>query len=183
MEEAEKLKRGFVFEKDSAYEDTGHYVWKQQTIERNVERSDIRCGVDEKGEMYLASVYFGKRPLNHTGLKLSAPDGAYAETVSIPYDGGMNYRFKDGENTTEVVTYKGENCLAAVRFIYATQEKVRIKAAYTGGTPFSLYLGETDKKIIRATCDLATVLGDIEAMRREKEKSAKKIAYIDSKMQ
>lgn len=181
MEEAGELKKGFVFEKDSVYEEIGNYVWKQQTVERNVERSYIRCGVDEKGEIYLASVYFGKRALNHTGLKLSLPDGAYAETASIPYDGGMNYRFRDEGNVTEVVTYKGENGLSAINFVYASPEKARLKVEYTGGTAFSLYLGENDKKTIRATYDLAVVLRDIETMRREKEKSAKKIRYIDSK--
>ena len=183
MQEVEKLKKGFVYEKDSTYEEIGNYVWKQLTVERNIERSYIRCGVDEKGEIYLASIYFGRRPLNHTALRIGAPDGSYAETAAIPYDGGMNYRFKDEGSTTEVVTYKGENCLAAVRFLYAVADKVRIKAEYIGGTAFSLYLSENDKKIIRATYDLAVVLSDIEAMRRIKDKSEKKIAYIDSKIQ
>ncbi|MDR2469479.1 MAG: hypothetical protein LBD27_03235, partial [Tannerella sp.] len=178
----EELKNGFIYEKDSAYEDIGNYVWKQLTVERNTERSYIRCGVDEKGEIYLASIYFGRRPLNHTGLRLSAPDGSYAETAVIPYDGGMNYRFKDQGSTTEVVTYKGEHCLAAVRFLYTVADKVRIKVEYIGGTAFSLYLSENDKKIIRTTYDLAVLLGDIEAMRRIKDKSEKKIAYIDSKI-
>jgi hypothetical protein len=182
MEEAGKLKKGFVLEKDSIYEEIGNYVWKQQVIERNVERSYIRCGVDEKGEIYLASVYFGKRPLNHTGLKLSLPDGTYAETASIPHDGGMNYRFRDEGNVTEVITYKGENGLSAINFICVAAEKARIKAEYTGGAAFALYLGENDKKAIRATYDLAVVLKDIEFMRREKEKSMKKILYIDSKL-
>lgn len=182
MEEAEKLKADFIFEKDSAYEDIGNYIWKQKTVEKNVERSYIRCGVDEKGEIYLASVYFGARKINHTGLKLSAPDGTYAETVSIPYDGGMNYRFTDLGNTTEVVTYKGENCIEAVNFVYGVADKVRINAEYTGGIKFSLNLSENDKKAIRATYDLAVVLSDLEAMRLEKEKSTKKIMYLDEKL-
>ena len=182
MEEAEKLKKGFILEKDPEYQDIGNYVWQQQIIEQNVERSYVRCGVDEKGEIYLASVYFGSRPINHTGLKLSAPDGAYAETVAIPYDGGMNYRFKDEGNTTEVVTYKNEKCIDAVNFVYGVGERVRIKADYTGGTAFSLYLSENDKQAIKATWDLAAVLSEIETMRKEKEKSTKKILYLDAKL-
>ena len=183
MEEAEKLKKGFILEKDAEYDEIGNYVWQQQTIERNVERSYVRCGVDEKGEIYITSVYFGSRPLNHTGLKLSIPDGSYAETVPIPYDGGMNYRFKDEGNTTEVVTYKSEKCLGAVNFVYDSGDRVRIKADYTGGSPFSLYLSENDKQAIKATWDLAAVLSDIEAMRKEKEKSTQKILYLDERLQ
>ena len=182
LEEAEKLKKGFKLEKDSVYEDIGNYVWQQQTIERNVERSYVRCGVDEKGEIFLASVYFGGRAINHTGLKLSTPDGAYAETIPVAYDGGMNYRFKDLGNTTEVVTYKSEKCIDAVNFVYGVGDKIRIKAEYTGGTPFSLYLSENDKQAIKATFDLAAVLSDIETMRKEVEKGTKKIMYLDAKL-
>jgi len=182
LEEAEKLKKGFILEKDPEYQEIGNYVWQQQTIERNIERSYVRCGVDEKGEIYLASVYFGSRPINHTGLKLSTPDGAYTETVPVPYDGGMNYRFRDEGNTSEIVTYKNEKCIDAVNFVYSAGEKIRIKVDYTGGSPFTLYLSENDKQAIRATWDLAAVLSDIEAMRREKEKSTKKILYLDGKL-
>jgi len=182
MEEAEKLKKGFVFEKNPEYEDIGNYIWQQQTIERNAEQSYVRCGVNEKGEIYLVSVYFGVRAINHTGLKLSTPDGAYAETISIPYDGGMNYRFRDLGNTTEVVTYKSEKCLDAVNFVYGVGDRTRIKADYTGGTAFSLYLSESDKQVIKATFDLAAVLSDIEIMRKEVEKATKKIMYLDEKL-
>ena len=183
MEEAEKLKKGFILEKDTTYVDVGNYVWQQQTIERNVERSYVRCGVDEKGEIYLVSVYFGNRAINHTGLKLSTSDGGYAETTPIPYDGGMNYRFKDLGNTTEVVTYKSEKCIDAVNFVYSAGDRVRIKADYTGGSAFSLYLSENDKQAIKATWDLAAVLNDIESMRKEKERATKIIMYLDEKLQ
>ena len=183
IEEVEKLKKGFILEKDPEYNEIGNYVWQQQTIERNVERSYVRCGVDERGEIYLASVYFGGRAINHTGLKLSTPDGAYAENTSIPYDGGMNYRFRDEGNTTEVVTYTNEKCMAAVNFVYGVGDRIRVKADYTGGTAFSLYLSENDKLAIKATWDLAVVLSDIEAMRKEKEKSTKRIMYLDERMQ
>ena len=44
LEEVEGLKKGFAFEKDSVYEEIGNYIWKQQTIERNVQRCYVRCG-------------------------------------------------------------------------------------------------------------------------------------------
>ena len=145
QQELEGLKKGFNFEKDSAYNEIGNYVSKQQTIERNIQRCYIRSGVNEKGEMYLASVYFGGKPINHTGIKLSIQDGLFAETPAIPYDGGLNYHFKDLGNTTEVVTYQGEKCEDAVKFIFANKEK-RIKVEYTGGKPYILYIADADKK-------------------------------------
>lgn len=181
QEEAEALKKQFVFEKDTVYEEIGNYIWKQQTVERNVQRCYIRCGVNEKGEMYLASVYYGGHPINHTGLKLSTKDGLFAETATIPYDGGLNYRFKDLGSTTEVVTYKGDNGIDAIKLIYA-HPKERIKAEYTGGKPYTLYMADADKKAVSATYDLAVVLSDINNMIQEKDKASKKITYLQKKL-
>lgn len=181
LEEAKELEKGFVFEKDTVYEEIGHYIRKQQTIERNVERNYIRCGVNERGEMYLASVYFGAAPINHTSIKVSTGDGSFAETASIAYDGGVNYRFKDLGNTTEVVTYKGDHGMDAVKFIYSNA-KGRIKVEYTGGKPFVIYMADGDKQAVSATYELAMVLSDIETLKTEREKAAKKIAYLENKL-
>ena len=131
----------------------------------------------------MASVYFGSSPIEHTGLKLSINDGTFAETPSIPYDGGVNYRFKDMGNTTEVVTYKGEDCKAVANFVSVTDEKERIKATYTGKKTYSLYLSGADKKAIKATYELALVLSEINAMRKEKAKSEKKKYELKTKTQ
>lgn len=181
QQELTELAKGFKFEKDSVYDEIGNYIWKQQTIERNVQRCYIRSGVNEKGEMYLASVYFGGKPLNHTGVKLSIPDGTFVETPVIPYDGGLNYHFKDLGNTTEVVTYKAEKCEDAVKFIYANQS-ARIKANYTGGSPYVMYIADGDKKAIAATFELAMIISDIENMKKEQEKANKKLTYLKGKL-
>lgn len=173
--------KGFVYEKDTAYDEIGKFVSKQQTIERNVKRCYVRSGVNENGEMYISSVFFGPKPIKHTGMKLSTPDGLSIETPAIPYDGGMNYRFEDLGNTSEVVTYKGEKCADAAKFIYDNQN-ARIKVEYTGGKPYVLYLNETEKKTIASTYELAVILSDIDKMNKEKEKSIKKIAYLAGKL-
>lgn len=182
LHEADSLKAGFTFEKDSAYEEIGNYIWKQQTIERNVQRCYVRCGVDENGEMYLASVFYGGHPINHTSIKLSTPEGLYAETASIPYDGGVNYHFKDMGSTTEVVTYKGTNGQDAIKFIY-DHAKERIRVEYKGGKPYIIYMAEADKKALVATYNLATALTDIHQMVETKRKALKRIAYLNEKMQ
>ena len=182
IDELAALKKGFVFEKDTAYSVIGNYIWNTMTVERNVQRSYIRCGVNEEGEMYVASVYFGSAPINHTGLHFSTAAGSFAETPAIPYDGGLNYRFQDLGNTTEVVTYKGENCKAIANFMLIINEKDRVKATYTGGRSFSLTLSDADKKAIRATYELANVLSVIKTMEREKIRAEKKIILLDQKL-
>ncbi len=85
--------------------------------------------------MYLASVYYGGRPIEHTGNQAEPERRPIRRDRFHPYDGGLNYRFKDMGSTTEVVTYKGEHCVDAVKFIY-DNEKERIKVEYTGGKPY-----------------------------------------------
>ena len=142
LEEVEGLKKGFAFEKDSVYEEIGNYIWKQQTIERNVQRCYVRCGVNEEGEMYLASVYYGGRPNEHTGIKLSLKDGQFAETASIPYDGGLNYRFKDmggkpyiiymadADKKAIVNTFNLATVLSDIKSMNTLKEKSEKKIAY-----------------------------------------------------
>ena len=181
LQELDVLKKNFNLEKDSAYNEIGNYVSKQQTIEKNIQRCYIRSGVNEKGEMYLASVFYGGKPINHTGIKLTTKNDLFAETPAIPYDGGLNYHFKAMGSTTEVVTYIGEKCKDVVELIY-NNPKERIRVEYTGGKPYVLYIADTDKKAIAATYELAVVLSDIEKLTREKEKSIKKLAYLEKKL-
>jgi hypothetical protein len=179
--EVERLKKSFVFEKNPEYDESGNYIPPSMIVERNTERSYIRCGVTEEGEMYVASVYFGVLPIKHTGLKLSASNGAYVETPAIPYDGGVNYRFKNNGNTTEVVTYKGNNCKDIANFTYNNM-KERIKAEYTGGKPYTIVLSESDKKAFRLTLELSSVLSEINTLKKEKDRSEKRIRMIDEKL-
>ena len=181
LQELDVLKKNFNLEKDSAYNEIGNYVSKQQTIEKNIQRCYIRSGVNEKGEMYLASVFYGGKPINHTGIKLTTKNDLFAETPAIPYDGGLNYHFKDMGSTTEVVTYIGEKCKDVVELIY-NNPKERIRVEYTGGKSYVLYIADADKKAIAATYELAVVLSDIEKLTREKEKSIKKLAYLEKKL-
>ena len=117
----------------------------------------------------------------HSGIKLSVKGDLFAETPSIPYDGGLNYRFEDMGNTTEVVTYKGEAGRDAIQFIYDHAAE-RIRTEYTGGKPYVIYIADGDKKALVATYNLASALSDIERMKNERGKAEKKMAYLEQKL-
>ena len=182
LQEADSIKNhGFTFEKDERYETVGNFIWKGTTVERNVQRSYIRSGVDEKGQIYIASVFYGARAINHTGIRLSTPDGQSIETAAIPYDGGLNFHFTDMGYTTEVVTYKEEKGIDAIKLI-AANPNARIKVEYTGGRPYVIYMESLDKQAVAQCFRLASVLNDVEKMKDEKGKCEKKVAYINKKL-
>lgn len=180
-EEATMLEKEFVYLRDTIYEEIGNYTMKGMSVERNIERSYIRTGVNEYGEIYIASVYFGGGSINHTGVRFEIKDGSNAETLAIPYDGGRNFRFSDGGNKSEIVTYKAAAENGVIAFINHYNEE-RIKVTYTGGKPYIIYLDDFSKKAILKTFELATVLTDITRLKQENKIAAGKIEFLKKRI-
>jgi len=181
LAQAEIMKSGFLFEKDTAYDDLGKYVDKSQRVEAKVQTSYIRTNVNELGEILFSSVYYGSRPIHHSRLKVSKANGEFAETEIIPYDGGMNYSFVDGGMTTEVVTYTKGKDNGVIQFIYNNKDAA-LKAEYFGTVNYAFTLSAADKNVLAKTFDFAVVLSDIGKLQKEKEKSSQRLEYFESKL-
>jgi len=181
LAQAEILKTGFLFEKDTAYDDLGKYVDKSQRVEAKVQTSYIRTNVNEAGEILFSSVYYGSRPIHHSQLKVSNANGEFAETEIIPYDGGMNYSFVDGGMTTEVVTYMKGKDNGVIQFIYNNKDAA-LKAEYIGKANYSFTISLADKNALTKILDFAIVLSDIDKLKKEKEKSSQRLEYFKNKL-
>ncbi len=183
MPEVEPLKKDFIYERDTAYEETGKYIYKTQRIELNVQRCYIRSGVSESGEMFLSSVYYGSKPIKHEALRVSSKGDEYAQTNTIPPDGSNNYSFTDGGMTTETVTYTGGNDNGVILFIYnKAQAKNPVTATYVGEKNISIAMSEADKTVVMKTYDLSAALLEIEKLKKDKKTAEIKIAYLQEKM-
>ncbi|MDR2791161.1 MAG: hypothetical protein LBB27_00235 [Tannerellaceae bacterium] len=180
--EMEALRGTFSFEKDTAYATSGNYVHRRQTIEHNIGRSYLRSGVTEQGEPFLASVYAGRRPIRHTALRISIPTGLYAQTPDVPFDGGRNYRFEDDGLFTEVVTYRGEQCLPLLQFLYENRNAGRLRADYLGGEAYYIHINAKDLSNIASTYQFSHLLHDIVRFETERQKSARRLDYLRQKL-
>jgi len=181
LAEADTMKSGFLFEKDTAYDDLGKYLDKSQRVEAKLQTSYIRTTVNELGEILLSSVYYGSRPIHHSRLKVSKSNGEYAETEIIPYDGGLNYFFVDGGMTTEVVTYAKGKDNGVIQFIDNNKDAA-LKAEYSGEKNYTFTISASDKNVLAKTFDFAVVLSDIEKLKKEKEKSTQRLEYLKGKL-
>jgi hypothetical protein len=182
LAQRDSMKSNFLFEKNPEYDEIGKYYVKSHRLENNLQRSYIRSGVNELGTMELASVYYGDRPIRHTGLMVSDSKGEYVETETIPYDGGMNYSFTDLNKTTEIVTYAGGKDNGVIQFIYNNMN-VPLKAEYTGGNKkYSMMISKADKNALADIRDFSVVLSDIDRLNKEMEKSSKRIEYLQGKI-
>ena len=172
-EAAETLKKNFSYEKNE-YQDLGEYYIKSSAVERNVERNYLRSRVDEKGDISLASVYFGKGNINHTSIKVETNDGTFAQTDIIPYDGGRNYRFSDNGNKSEIVTYKKGKDNGVHDFITYNVSQ-RLNVTYLGDKKYVMLLDDQTKKSIYQRYELANLISDIVRLEQEKKHDEGKI--------
>ncbi|MDR3339380.1 MAG: hypothetical protein LBT25_04650 [Candidatus Symbiothrix sp.] len=175
--EADSMKPDFLFEKNPDYDEKGKYIDKRQLLENRLQRSYIRSDVDESGEITLAGVYYGSQPIHHSRLKISNRNGEYVETQDIAYDGGMNYSFVDFGMTTEVVSYTEGKDSNVIKFIHDNKNQ-DLKAEYLGGKHYSLTISQGDKNALAKTLELSVILSDIERLKKEKEKAAKRLEYL-----
>jgi len=176
-----KLKQKFILEKDNRYQKIGNWMLPSQKAENNLRKSYIRTGVNEWGEMYISSVYHGKSALRHTAIRLTTPDGGYAETVPVAPDGGNNFTFTDNGMVSEIVTYRGKKCRGAVGFI-SLYEMQSIKIEYLNGKSYSLTLDASTKKAIIETAQLAEYINEYNRFVQEKELARAKIALLKQKI-
>ncbi|MCL1933160.1 MAG: hypothetical protein FWF53_05060 [Candidatus Azobacteroides sp.] len=181
LAEAETLKTGFLFEKDSAYDDTGKYIDKSQRVEARLQSSYIRTIVNEAGEMQLSGVYYGNHPIHQSQLKVYKSNGEYAETADIPYDGGLNYSFVDEGMTTEIVTYTKGKDNGVIQFIYNNKES-ELKAELIGKGKYTFTISAADKSALAKTFDFAVILSDIDTLKKEKEKASQRLMYLENKL-
>lgn len=167
----------FKLQKDEKYQEEGNYVFKKDRNAGSVNRSCLRIQVTEDGQMQLMSVYSGTTKLNHESVKVELPDGTFALTSVIPYDGANNYRFVNDGNTTEVVTYKGKQMRSVADLVY-NSNGAKIKVSYEGKRPFSFIMDNNTREAISASYELALVMSEIKQLQREKAIATKTIEIL-----
>ncbi|MEI7676392.1 MAG: hypothetical protein WCJ03_06415 [Bacteroidales bacterium] len=181
-QKAAELQEDFVFEKEVQYQDIGNWVLPSQRVERNLQRSYLRCGVSEKGEMYIVAVYCGVIPIRYNSIRVSTTEGTFAESLTVANDGANNFSFVDNGMTTQIVsfTHKNENGISGFVRLYAHQ---RIKVDYLGGKPFGFLLDEETKKSVLKTYALSQVMTDLNHFKQEKSVADRKLIYLEKKRQ
>ena len=118
LHESDSLKAGFTFEKDTLYEEIGNYIWRQQTIERNVQRCYVRHFKD-MGNTTEVVTYKAEKGQDAIKFIYDNAD----KRIKIEYQGGKPYviYMAEADKKALVATY---NLATALSDIYQmTQEK------------------------------------------------------------
>ena len=173
----DSIKGNFVFEKDTAYQDIGNWLYPTQVVEKNVGRSFLRGQVNELGEMSLTSIYCAGGQLNHTSVKVSVGD-TFAETPMT----NDSYTTTDLGRTIEKADYKVGNDGGVTGFIVANADK-NIQLTFMGDKTYRTAIQKNDRKAIVELTELARILSGMEEIRKQRKEANLKIQFVTRKIE
>lgn len=178
QEELDGIKGKFTFEKDAEYQRIGNYLHPSQVIEKNLHRSFLRFQVNEEGVMSMTSIYCGPTNIHHIGVKVSAPDGSFAETPTSK----DSYETTDLGEKIEKADFKMGEDGNVMGFLYLNRDK-NIRVNYIGGRPYSTTMSAADRQAAGSVYELAQLLSSITQIKKEMEEANLKIEFVKRKMQ
>lgn len=180
--------KSFDYEK-SEYDDLGHFVPKGMSTDENVQRTYIRCAVDEYGQTQLISTYCGSE-LGHTQLRITAGDGSSVSTSIIPYNDGSNYKYAIDGIHYETVTFvagrktgsdqvNADTDGGAFSFIAMHADDQKLFATLLGGKKeVRVNITNAERNGLVSCYELGVLLRDKLRLEQENKTAAGKIQYL-----
>lgn len=170
----------FDYVRDERYQEFGEYYPKAYPHHLSLNRNGIRSAVGEKGTLFIESILAGSN-IKHHQIKVTTPDGNFAETMSVTSD-GLNYRFNTLDKSYEIVRFSGSSENGVASFIYTFRDQP-ITIHFIGNRTLTVKMTDAAKKGVSDSFELSSLLLDIEQLKLEKEKSEALIRYIESRTQ
>lgn len=178
--ESDSAVKNFVFEKEEKYQAIGNYVPRNLRTELNTRRTYLRAYVQENGELFFSSVYYGKKPIYHQSVKIAVGD-TYIVSPSVPLTDGNNHSFEDEGERWETVIYKGKENIAIANFFAQNAEK-KITVTLQGKSNYSFVLQQSDIKAIIESLHLSEFLSDLHRIKKEQIKTQRKILILEQRL-
>jgi hypothetical protein len=141
----------------------GTYEHKRQTVESSWNRTFLKVGLNENGEVWLISHYYGKSWINQTSVRVYDQDN-FILTDTIPLGHEWNRKVQDQDDCWETIDFREGSDAGAIAFI-ADNYKKPVKARLTGKTFQYLVLENFDKEAIREGWELAQLLKERAGLR------------------
>ena len=177
LKELDALKGKFVLEKDTAYQQIGLYLHPSQVIEKNLHRSFLRFQVDETGKMSMTSIYCGANNIHHIAVKVTAPDGSFAETPASK----DSYETTDLGEKIEKADYKLGEDGNVIGFICMNRDK-NLKVNYQGERSYSTTMSATDRQAAAGIYELSQVLSTLTEIHKNMEEANRKMEFVKHKL-
>lgn len=130
----------------------GYWVSKKVGDFNLVKQTNIEARIDEMGNIYLITSLYGAS-IKHTSISAKA-NGLTVSTKEVPTTSSNNYRFKDGGQNVEMVTFTNSNCDSICKFI--NDHKANISITFNGTKSLPVKLSAKSLNTISETYEYAT---------------------------
>lgn len=157
---------------------SANYLHPSQVIEKNLHRSYLRFQVDETGVMSMTSIYCDPHNIHHLAVKVTAPDGSFAETPASK----DSYETTDLGEKIEKADYKLGEDGNVIAFLNLNKDK-NIRVHYLGERSYATVMTPNDRKAVAAVYELAQLLSSITEIKKNMEEANLKIEFVKRKMQ
>lgn len=176
IKQFDQIRNKYTFEKDTAYQSMGNFLYPTQVVEKNMHRSFLRFQVNEQGIMSMTSIYCGKGNIHHSAVKVTAPDGTSAETPRSK----DQYETTDmGEKIEKADYIKGQDG-GVMAFLYEHKGQ-NIRVELKGDKSYTTTMSPSDREALVGIYELADLLYGVEKIKKEQEKANLKINFVNKK--
>lgn len=192
----------FDYEK-TEYDDLGRFKPKGMDPGDNVQRTYLRCAVDDYGRTQLIATYCGPKSFVLHQLRLEASDGTSISTREVEPNDGSNYsydidgthyqtvtfsyagRITEGMTQDSTVLANADTDGGALAFIaeHLDDQKLQCYLIPQTGKEQKLVLGQKDREGMTATYELGILLRESIRLQQENKTSGLKIQYLEELLQ
>lgn len=175
--------KNFTYQQNTAIESVGYYVHNEHVFHgNNTQRCYLQFKTDNEGRYFLTSYYCNTYPIEHSKIRLVAPDGSYCESLEVPNDGALNYRFRDDNLYYEIVCFNQKKLNKLMEFAHLHKDD-NLKVLLVGKRKHQYPLRSKDLQIMLDGMELSFVLSDIHRLLEESRLSQAKIQYLKQRIE
>ena len=154
----------FIAEK-TEFDRYTQYIHKRQNFDQRWNKSYIQFHLDELGNLYMSSNYYGQQWLDHTGFRVYDGD-LQAKTEDIGLDDPNNHHSDFMNYIWEKVSYRNGKDNGVIQFI-ADHPDRKLKAVFLGKQQFFIVLEDYDKEAARDVLTFSFLLKKKQALGKE----------------
>lgn len=188
----------FDYEK-TEYDDLGRFHPKGMDPGDNVERTYLRCAVDDYGRTQLIATYCGPKSFVVNQLRIQSSDGTSVTTHAVEPNDGSNYsyeidgvhyqtvtfmyagRITEGMTQDSTVLANADSDAGALGFVaqHVDDSRLTCYLLSANGKEQQVKLSEKDRLGMTATYELGVLLRESVRLQQENKTAGLKIQYLE----
>lgn len=194
--------QGFGYEK-TEYDDLGRFSPQGMDPGQNVQRTYLRCAVDDYGRTQLIATYCGSKAFVVQQLQVTASDGTSVSTLAIEPNDGSNYaydidgthyqsvtfayagRITEGMTQDSTLIARADTDNGALGFIaqHVDDPQLRCQLIAADGRQQAVSLSARERQQMAATYELGVMLRESVRLQQENKTASLKIQYLQDRLQ